>query len=404
MINPAQTVDSTHQKGETENKVFVSLISPQEVQILPALRNEWDRLLEVSNNIELLFQSPQWFEHLMATNPDDNRMFLGIIKDNTGKCVGMVPIRIDKYTLSFDISSYMLWKIRLRTASILGSQPLIPQDENIYKHLFTTLLKAFPEIQCIYMGSVPVDSLLWQYVTAAKGNREYWIPQVVGGVQTHHALLLPATFEEYLSKLKRKKRYNLQRQVKLLQDHGGGGLELLRVESEDHISLFLEAAFSIAKNSWQHKRLGTRIDNSPEWHSKLQDLAGRGLLRAYYLKYGGKPCAFALGYQFRDVYHYVEIAYDESFAKYSPGTVLLYLLIKDLIQHHPPKRLNFGLSDHPYKQMFGNIHFKAAQILLWRSTFPNRIKRTSHLAFRGGISLIKTYLHKRKSPLAGEET
>jgi len=384
------------------NKFSISLISPKEVEKFPTLYQDWERLLESKENLELLYQSPQWFEHLLTIDPHYNDLVLGIVKDNFGQTIGIVPIRIDHYTLTFDLSSYMLWKIHLRTASILGSQPLIPQDENIYNQLFMSLMTAFPEIQCIYMGSVPVDSFLWQYLNTDKGNERYWIPQVVDGLQTIHALLLPETFDSYLSKLKRKKRYNLQRQVKLLQDHSGGRLDLIRVESADQISSFLEDAVSIARHSWQQRRIGARIENNQKWYEKLKDLANRGFLCAYLLKCVNEPYAFALGYQFKDVYHYVEIAYDESFAKFSPGTVLLYLLTQDLIKNKSLKKLNFGLSDHPYKQTFGNIHLRGAQILLWRSTFLNRIKRTSHLAFRGGISLIKTYFHKGKSTPADE--
>ena len=45
---------------------------------------------------------------------------------------------------------------------------------------------------------------------------------------------------------------------------------------------------------------------------------------------------FVNGYQYRGFYHYADVAYNERFAKHSPGTVLLYLLIQDLFAHHPP--------------------------------------------------------------------
>jgi CelD/BcsL family acetyltransferase involved in cellulose biosynthesis len=379
------------------NKFSISLVSPSEVEKLPTLHQEWDELLESSENLELLYQSPKWFGHLLAINPYNNNLVLGIIKDKSGQTVGIVPIGFGQNILSFDVSSYRLWKVRLRTASILGSQALMPQNEDIYEQLFMTLMSAFPEIHCIYLGSVPIDSFLWEYLNKDQVYPRNWIPQIVDSVQTIHALRLPETFDLYLSKLKRKKRYNLQRQVKLFQDHSSGKLELIRVELKEQISSFLEGAVSISRHSWQQRRLGTRIENNQKWSEKLKDLAERNLLRAYLLKCADKPCSFTLGYQFKDVYHYVEIAYDESFGKFSPGTVLLYLLIQDLIQNKPPKTLYFGLSDHPYKQTFGNIHLKGAQILLWRPTFPNRIKRASHLGFRGIVSLVKRYIPKEES-------
>jgi hypothetical protein len=146
------------------NKFSISLVSPSEVEKLPTLHQEWDELLESSENLELLYQSPKWFGHLLAINPYNNNLVLGIIKDKSGQTVGIVPIGFGQNILSFDVSSYRLWKVRLRTASILGSQALMPQNEDIYEQLFMTLMSAFPEIHCIYLGSVPIDSFLWEYL------------------------------------------------------------------------------------------------------------------------------------------------------------------------------------------------------------------------------------------------
>ena len=75
---------------------------------------------------------------------------------------------------------------------------------------------------------------------------------------------------------------------------------------------------------------------------ELTDLAERGLLRCYVLTAGDRTCGICVGYQGRDTLHHIQTGYEPSFAKYSPGTVLHYLLYEDVILSRPPKRDSFG--------------------------------------------------------------
>jgi len=211
---------------------------------------------------------------------------------------------------------------------------------------------------------------------------------LIEGIRPYHEIKLPGTFEEYLSKFSSRKRGNLKRRVKKLNECNNGNLKLVTIKSTDQITAFLDSAESIAENSWKLKPLGVRIKNNEAFRDRLIDSAKRGLLRSYILL-GEKPLAFVLGYQFNDIYHYVEIAYDQVFAKYSPGTVLLYMIIEDLINDNSPKKVNFGIGDATFKKEFGNVHEKDASILLLRKKFKNRFLFTSHSLFRSGVILVK---------------
>ena len=50
--------------------------------------------------------------------------------------------------------------------------------------------------------------------------------------------------------------------------------------------------------------------------------------------------------------------------EYSPGKVLLYLLIEDLCNHRPPKCLTFFEGGAPYKDVFGTGVLEDASVLL----------------------------------------
>jgi hypothetical protein len=206
------------------------------------------------------------------------------------------------------------------------------------------------------------------------------------GCRGRHLLRLPGGFPNYLARFRAKKRYNLQRQARLLRDRLGGELRLERLTRPEEVPAFLEAAGAVEADSWQGRLSGPRLGGSP---ASLADAARRGLVRSYLLSGGGVPCAFVVGYQAGGVYEYHQIGYRRDLARFSPGTTLLYLLLEDLFAHGRPDFLNFGWGDDAYKSEFGNEHWSDAAVLLLRRTAGNRWRRAAHAAFRGAVGLLR---------------
>jgi CelD/BcsL family acetyltransferase involved in cellulose biosynthesis len=82
---------------------------------------------------------------------------------------------------------------------------------------------------------------------------------------------------------------------------------------------------------------------------------------------GERAVAFVLGFQYRGVFHYSDVAYDEEFAGLSPGSVLLFLLLEDLFGHCRPSILHFGIGEADYKRRFSNFKEYDNEVLLMRS-------------------------------------
>ena len=96
-----------------------------------------------------------------------------------------------------------------------------------------------------------------------------------------------------------------------------------------------------------------------------------GILRAYVLRVGGQSCAFVLGYQYRGIFHYSDVAYDEELAHASPGILLLQYLMQDLTSWNPPKLVNFGIGDALYKRLFSNSQTDSTTICFLPKTLGN---------------------------------
>jgi Acetyltransferase (GNAT) domain len=262
---------------------------------------------------------------------------------------------------------------RLRAAAILGGVPLLPPDPDLHERAFGAIFAAAKNAQCLYLHSVPTSSFLWRYLQESPWIREHFQVYLPDGVRMLHVVRLPDTFEAYLAKFKHKKRYNLVRQERLLRDHVDGRLELRRIERVDQVASFRDAVASVIRDAWQGKIATPEAYTILHDRKPFEDLAERGLFRSYVLDCAGTPSAFVLGYQFGDIYHYAEIAYSQAYARFSPGTTLLYLLIQDLIGHRAPRLLNFGIGDAVYKREFGNVQFQDASVLLLDRTRRFRV-------------------------------
>jgi CelD/BcsL family acetyltransferase involved in cellulose biosynthesis len=364
------------------------------------LRQEWQSLLAASDNVYVQYQAPEWYDHLCCT--DSEGLLPPItIRDTGGRLVGIAPLRCTNRRLRFELKSRTLCSFRVRAVSILGGQPLLVPDTELHNQLFAAVIAAAPQSDAIYLHSVPTDSFCWSYLANSPWIEEHFFTYLPAGIRSFHVLDVPASFEAYLSKFKAKVRYNLKRQVRLLAEHGRGQLECMRIETAQQVPAFIRAAHAVARRSWQDERVIPDIYRQLSKPGSLKDLAHRGLLRSYVLLCADRPCALVLGYQYRDLYHYAEIAYDQSFRRFSPGTVLLYLLIEDLIRHRRPRCLNFGIGDAPYKHEFGNQQFEDASILLLRRTPANVLRVRSHAAFRACVNATKARLqHWRKQGAA----
>jgi len=120
------------------------------------------------------------------------------------------------------------------------------------------------------------------------------------------------------------------------------------------VAEFLDKAGHVSERSWQGRRIGIRVSDTPEERRYHELLAEHGALRSYVLDTPNGPVAFLRGIQTGDSYVHDEIGFDSDFAKISPGTILLYHALEDLTAHDCPRRLDFGLGDAEYKQHFGN--------------------------------------------------
>ncbi|HKP37098.1 MAG TPA: GNAT family N-acetyltransferase [Pyrinomonadaceae bacterium] len=341
------------------------------------LRTRWAGLVEKSENINAIYSSAVWFD-LLRSKYSPTELGIVVAYDRDGEVVGLAPVLFKDHPFQYYVGRYPIITRQLKAAHVLGSVPMLPSDPAISSQLLDLLFEA--RVDCAYMDTVPADnSFVKRALDTWRTSHFVYAP---GGSRPWHMLQIPASSAEYLSRMSSKTRSTLKKKAKKLAEAAGGELELTRIDLANQVGPFLSEAVKVSRKSWQHEILGTRINDSDDDRVWGERLAAAGLMRSYLLKAGDRACAFVVGHQFNGVFHYVELGYDRELSEYSPGTVLLHLLIQDLCDHQPPATLNFGMGDADYKRRFGNVQTEDVSIVVLRKTLPNYVLIRSHALLR----------------------
>src|SRR5262249_33683887 len=214
----------------------------------PDIRQTWAALLAEDEDVNNSYRSAEWFEHWHATAPP-GEVRLAVARDGPGRPVGLSPLRVCRRRLPFQAAGSKLLEFSFPGVFLSRNGPLLPPDARHYDSLFAALSEAVPGCQAVTIDRVREGGFLWRYLHAPGPLRRAWLLYLDGGVRTLHTMPLPGSFPDYLGKFRAKKRYNLKRQVRMLRDHGGGDLELVRIDRADQVRRFAEAAAALAANA-----------------------------------------------------------------------------------------------------------------------------------------------------------
>jgi hypothetical protein len=353
--------------------------------------HQWNDLLRHAEPLNSLYASPEWFQHLSATSPESACRAL-LLQAPSGDLLGLAPVRFQQVPLPYAIGNRVLATASLRGGFMLGGQPLLPDDPQLYADFFDLFFRRPDTCECLFFDSVSGQSYFWTFMQQHRSRSAPYDVYLPFGVRPWHWIRLFPTFDEYLASMGRKTRYNLRRTVSLAEKACGGNMRAERIDSVDDVSRLAESVARINQQSWQYRSLGRKLTPDSGLAARLRDLAQRGLLRAYILEMHGGPTAFVIGYQYAGVFYFAETGFDQNQAALSPGTVLLHEVMRDLHEHRRPEVLNFGIGDATYKRRFANCEGKDAAVLVMRKTMRNRLRRWSHSSLQNAVGLGKRLL------------
>jgi CelD/BcsL family acetyltransferase involved in cellulose biosynthesis len=355
----------------------------------PALRSAWESFARSRESPAAIYQSPEYFDYLQEGDEQGHFDILTVKDKGTDAVVGIVPIKRWAYRLPFMFRARAFMEIRRRTIGILGSEPMIPENPRAFDELFLTFARRYPESQAIYMDAVPATSYLWHHLQTSRTIRGLYHTLVMDGFREWHSVPLPKSVNEYYKKIPRKKRYNLMRQERLLQSHCGHHLHLATIDKESDLQCLFEA---------MEKLLAKDTYNMVFRKDDYVHLSRHGLLHCYVLKSGEDIVGLLLGMKAGKTFKIDRLAHDPSLERFSPGTTLWQLVLKDLINKREFTSVDFGYGVPVYRHSSTNIIERKGRILLFRRSVANRCLILAYLCYSTAVRFVKNRMGRDSRP------
>lgn len=161
-------------------------------------------------------------------------------------------------------------------------------------------------------------------------------------------------YESFLGSLSARRRqairYNYKKASKNFQ------VRLECYQSQEKVSEVFEIMVQVFRKATrgQDKTQGFLRKDYVEFHKDVASaLARNGWLRIYVLYFNDTPVAYIYGYLFKKVFWYYQTSYDLTLKDYSPGAVVLQMVIKSLIEEGA-QEFDFLRGDEEYKFSFSS--------------------------------------------------
>ena len=292
----------------------------------PDILEAWHRMLAGATGPETLYQSPQFFRHLIDMDQGQDASYeLFIVRRSTDYAiVGFIPVRTLPCRIAFRAGPVPLFGRTLRACQVLGSVPLLdPAEPGLAGFVMQQLLKRYAECDVLYLQAMPQDAL-----HAIAGVPAY----VLNGWRVCHTQPLPDSVDAYLKHFSAKKRYNLSRQVRLLTE-AAGPLHMLRIEAPGQVAAMLDAM--VATDASRAAGRGTE-------QARLESLARHGLLLSYVIRCGENNVAVVYGMRSASVWHVYKILCRQDYLHLSVGTSAIHLAVQDVLAHFTFDHIDFG--------------------------------------------------------------
>ncbi|MGE0383613.1 MAG: GNAT family N-acetyltransferase [Gammaproteobacteria bacterium] len=174
-------------------------------------------------------------------------------------------------------------------------------------------------------------------------------------------------FDEYMQARPGELRSTFKRKGKRLQKERQARYEVL--SAADELDRGFAAFEAVYGGSWKH------AEPYPDFiRSVARDLAARGRTRLGTLYVDDAPAASQLWFLTGDCAGVYKLAYDNRFAEYSVGTLLMGHMIRRFIDEEGVRRLDFMMGDDRYKQDWATVRCERVGIeAINRATVRGRL-------------------------------
>ncbi len=219
----------------------------------------------------------------------------------------------------------------------------------------------------LLLRDLPIDSRFYRQLRQASGQLS------VLNKWQRASLKVVGDFDTWFAdNFDKKRRKEFKRLRNRLAEQGVLKLETLNQSSD--FSRYVDDFMELESRGWKGKR-GTAIkaqaEKSSAFHNICEKLHANGRLRFWILRFNGHAIAALFGIVSGSQAQIVKIAYDENFAKYSPG-VLLVLDATEAFFAEPGLEMvdSCAIPDHPMINRIWRDRLAFADVLVAPVHYP----------------------------------
>jgi CelD/BcsL family acetyltransferase involved in cellulose biosynthesis len=195
---------------------------------------------------------------------------------------------------------------------------------------------------------------------------------------------LDGDFEAYLAGLSPKSRSTLRRKVRKLEP-----VDVRAFRSPEDMALFHRHARAISARSYQERLLDAGLPDGEAALSEMQSLAGRDSARGWILNIEGRPAAYLYAPAEGDTLIYAHLGYDPEHSHLSPGTVLQFEVMRQLMAERRFGWFDFTEGDGQHKRLWATGSLDCADLLLLKPTPANLFAGHALNGFDGAVALAR---------------
>lgn len=309
------------------------------------LQGPWNQLLSRSHAPKI-FSCWEWYYLWLRHFQHARDFHIILIKNECGVVVGIVPLNI-KQNSTRVVVGFMgdpnTWDYR----DMIIDQTIM---EPVLISLLDYLKEKIKRDGDIELSGLPGDSLTKSSIVKPAEKLGFEVQLLAE--DTCPILSLPGTWHEYLRLLKKKDRHELERKIRKINREAQ--VDILRVKDSNKIREGMEDFFLLHRASRQDKAYFMNDEMTSYFFSMAEFFTHQGWLNLSFLTANGKKVAAIIGFEYLDTLYIYNSGYQPYYSPWSPGIVLIGLLIKDCIERSF-KKVDFLRGDESYKYNFGAV-------------------------------------------------
>lgn len=200
---------------------------------------------------------------------------------------------------------------------------------------------------------------------------------------------LDRTFDAWLAGLSASSRSTLRRKVRRLAERCGGKLDVRLYRGPAEVEEFHRHARAVSARTYQERLLDAGLPDGEEALAAMRGLAARDSVRGWVLFIDGRPASYLYAPAEGATLVYAHLGYDPDHAALSPGTVLQFEALRQLMEEGRFALFDFTEGEGQHKRQFATGSVDCVDLLLLRPTLSNRLAGHALAGFDRAVAFAK---------------